>query len=170
MASGKSQLIGFTGQNFVAYGLSRRNVLVSHAPVNAPSVDLFVCDSEVKNLLTIQVKTSTYAYRKNRYGNEGYEWTVGSNAVGKARQALWYALVDLQSSANDTIPDVYFVPSKWVGEFVKPDFTMKQYFLPKTVADEIRNNWEMVCKYIAGDNKVIDWANKWDKRLVRWGN
>ena len=65
-----------------------------------------------KRMLSIQAKTSRNAYRRNRYGNEGYEWDVSKGVIGKHHEAFWYAFVNLQEDDNSWSPQVFFVPSR----------------------------------------------------------
>ena len=73
MATGKSQFVGTAGQFFVSYGLSVREINAAITLGNAPSVDLMASSADGKKTISIQVKTSRNAYRRNRYGFEGYE-------------------------------------------------------------------------------------------------
>jgi len=170
MAIGKSQFTGAAGQYFVSYALSVRGIHASLTLGNAPGVDLLAADSEGRNALSIQVKTSRNAYRTKRYGREGHEWDVGACAVGKHTPNLWYALVDLRESESGFSPEVFIVPSLWVGEFVKPDFSRKIYFLPTTADELARERWDHLQRFLDGDADVTHFATTWpEDRLVRWG-
>ena len=170
MGKGKSQFIGAAGQYYVSYGLAVRQIHASITIGNAPSVDIIASSSDGKQSLAIQVKTSRNAYRRKRYGREGCEWDVGPGVIGKKWVSFWYALVDLQESNNSWSPKVFFVPSLWVGDFVKPDFSRKMFFLPTTAHDISLEKWDLVSKFLDGDKGVIDWANTWpEDKLVRWG-
>ncbi len=135
MTTGKTQFVGTAGQFFVAYGLSVRQINAAITLGNAPSVDLMASSSDGKRTLSIQVKTSRDAYRRNKYGHEGYEWDVNKGVIGKHHESFWYAFVNLQESNESWDPQVFFVPSKWVAEFVTPDFSRYMYFLPTTAKD-----------------------------------
>jgi len=170
MATGKSQFIGTAGQFYVAYELSVREINASITLGNAPSVDLMAASADGKRTISIQVKTSRNAYRKNRYGNEGYEWDVNKSVIGKYHESFWYAFVNLQESEISWEPQVFWVPSKWVSEFVKPDWSRFMYFLPIGVSDITLERWDILNGYLSGEYDAIEWANNWpEEKLVKWG-
>jgi len=135
MAIGASQFTGTAGQYYVSYGLAVRNIHASLTVGNAPSVDILAASPNGERALSIQVKTSQNAYRKCRWGREGHEWDAGGSVIGKCYPNLWYAFVDLRNDGKGWCPEVFFVPSFWVGQFVKEDFSRKLYFLPSTADD-----------------------------------
>jgi hypothetical protein len=45
------------------------------------------------------------------------------SAVDKCHERLWQALVDLRENENGWNPEVFFVRSFLVGQFVKADFS-----------------------------------------------
>ena len=171
MAQGRAQFVGAAGQYFLAYGLAVRQINASVTLGNAPSVDVLASSSDGKQSLAFQVKTSRNAHRANRYGSEGFEWDVGAGVIGKHRQTFWYAFINLREDGGTTwSPQVFFVPSRWVAEFVKPDWSRHMYFLPKTAEQLTCERWDLVRGNLAGDPKAIQWANDWpQKLLVKWG-
>jgi hypothetical protein len=176
MATGHSQFVGTAGQFYLAYGLSIRNINASITIGNAPSVDVIASSSDGRYSLSIQVKTSRNAYRNNRYGHAGYEWDVGASAIEKHRESFWYALIDLQENNNNWNPKVFFVPSKWIADFVKPDFSRKLYYLSsktndlKAIEELTMERWDLVESYLKGEQNAIDWANNYPiEKLVKWG-
>lgn len=170
MTTGKSQLIGSAGQFYVAYGLSARGINAAITLGNAPSVDLMASSSDGKRTISIQVKTSRNAYRRNRYGHEGFEWNVDKSVIGKYHESFWYALVDLNETNENYKPIIFFVPSVWVANFVKPDWSRFMYFLPKAVEDLTLERWDVLSGYLEGSSDAIKWANDWPEgRLVKWG-
>jgi len=169
MAKGQTQLVGTAGQFYLGYGLSSNYINASMTIGNAPSVDVIASSDDGRFSLSFQVKTSRYAHRPNCYGNEGYLWDVGKSVIGKYSESFWYAFIDLQETEVWT-PNVFFVPSRWVAEFVKPDFTRYLYFLPITVQDLTLNRWDLVKGYLSGEKSAIEWANNWpEDKLVKWG-
>ena len=171
MAQGRSQFVGAAGQYFLAYGLAIRQINASVTLGNAPSVDVIAASSDGKYSLAFQVKTSRNAYRRSRYGNEGFEWDVGAAVIGKHREGFWYAFIDLcERDTNVRSPQIHFVPSRWVAEFVKPRWSRFMYFLPKSAEDLTCERWDLVQGYLAGGLAAIEWANNWpEARLVKWG-
>ena len=166
----KSKFIGEAGEHFVAYKLARKNLYVGLTLGNMPNIDLLLSSNDGLKSISIQVKTSKGAYRKKRYGSEGYEWDVNTGVIGRHSTDFWYAFVDFKSDENEQ-PDVYIIPSKWVADFVKPEFSRKMYFLPIAAADLTRNNWKILEKALNKDEEILNWASKWDEKLlIRWGN
>ena len=171
MATGKSQFVGTAGQFFVAYSLAARDVNAAITLGNAPSVDLMASSHDGKRTLSFQVKTSRNAYRRQRYGHEGYEWDVNRGVIGKHHESFWYAFVNLRESDKIYDPEVFLVPSRWVANFVKQDWSRFMYFLPTTVESLTKDRWDLVDDYLAGKEKAITWANDWpENKLVKWGN
>jgi len=170
MTTGKSQFTGTAGQFYVAYGMSVRGINAAITLGNAPSVDLMAASADGKRTVSIQIKTSRNAYRRSRYGNEGYEWDVNKGVIGKHHQSFWYAFVDLQESEGAWNPQVFFVPSRWVAEFVKPDWGRFMYFLPIGVSDITLERWDILRDYLSENPDAILWANDWpEEKLVKWG-
>lgn len=65
---------------------------------------------------------------------------------------------------------MFFVPSRWVAEFVKPDWSRFKYFLPTTAQDLTLERWDMVKGYLSGEEAAADWADDWPQDiLVKWG-
>jgi len=172
MNTGRSQFVGTAGQFFVAYNLAVREINAAITLGNAPSVDLMASSSDGKRSLSLQVKTSRNAYRKSRYGHEGFEWHVNKGVIGKHDESFWYAFVNLNcgSASGEQKPEVFLVPSRWVAEFVKDDWSMCMYFLPTAVTELTHERWDLIAAYLDGKKEAIEWANSWpQERLVKWG-
>lgn len=167
MAIGKNQFTGAAGQYFVSYGLAARQIHATITLGNAPCVDVLCSSPAGDRLLSIQVKTSRWA-AKNSYGEVGYNWDVGLGAAGKSSEQMWYALVDLRDSGGVLDPIVYFVPSKWVGLFVERSFSRGIFYLKKSVAVKVANNWDYVSRYLSGDSAVAKWAASLDPDFRWW--
>ena len=169
MATGKSQFTGTAGQFYIAYGLSIREINAAITLGNAQSVDLMASSSNGKRTVSMQVKTSRNAYRQKRYGHEGFEWDVNKWVIGKHHESFWYSFVDLQENSGTWRPKVYFVPSLWVANFVKSDWSRFMYFLPKTVEDITCERWDILEGYLTGEESTIKWANEWpEDKLAKW--
>lgn len=165
-----SQFTGASGQYYVAHQLTARGIHASITLGNAPNVDILAASADGSCSISIQVKTSRSAYRRRRYGREGHEWDVGAAAVGKHHEGLWYAFVDLRASDVGISPEVFIVPSLWVGDFVKPNFSRKIYFLPTTADHLAKERWDLLESYLTGDEDTKAHANTWpENELVRWG-
>lgn len=166
----KSQFIGAAGQFYLSYALAARHINISLTLGNAPSVDALASSSDGRRTMAIQVKTAKGA-KKKRYGRIGYEWYVGSGVIGKHADSFIYALLDFRGDMTKQ-PDVFFVPSRWVSEFVKADWKMFLYFLPATAEIEVltKNRFDRVQQYLAGEQAGLDWANAWpEDQLIKWG-
>lgn len=116
MSRGRAQFVGAAGQFYLAYGLALREINASLTLGNAPSVDVLASSHDGRYVLPFQVKTSRNAYRRNRYGREGFEWYVNADVIGKHRESFWYAFVDLQEQDKTWKPRIFFIPSRWVAE------------------------------------------------------
>lgn len=119
MANAKSQFVGAAGQYYVAYGLSLRLLHATITIGNAMGVDILCSNSDGSRAMSIQVKTQSNA-AKNSYRETGFNWYVNPSSAGVFYPNLWYAFVDLRGNNDALAPNVYFVPSKWVGMFVMP--------------------------------------------------
>nr|WP_315597684.1 hypothetical protein [uncultured Cupriavidus sp.] len=170
MAQAKSQFIGAAGQFYLSYALAARHINVSLTLGNAPSVDALASSSDGRRTMAIQVKTAKSA-KKKRYGRLGYEWYVGGAVIGKHAESFVYALLDFKGDMTMQ-PDVFFVPSRWVAEFVKPGWKMFLYFLPATAEIEAltKNRFDLVQQYLAGQSAALEWVNAWpEDKLIKWG-
>lgn len=169
MSKGRSQFIGASGQFYVVHQLTKRFIHASITVGNAPSVDIIAAKADGSKSISIQVKTSQGAYRRSRYGREGCEWDVGAGVIGKVSPNLWYALVDLKLGSEKE-PDVYIVPSLWVGDFVKSDWSRKMYFLPSSAWELSKNKWELISSFLDGNPETELFSQTWpEDKLVRWG-
>ncbi len=161
--SGRSQFIGTAGQFYVAYSLNIRGYHAAITLGNVPSVDLICSSSNGKKSVSIQVKTSRNAHRKNRKGHEIREWDVGSNAIDNCHENFIYAFVDLrEDKSKPTVvynPVVFLTPSKWVGSFVRPDFSRKLFWLRSSLWDQCRENWGLFEKYFNDDPEIHTWLS-----------
>ena len=93
---GRSQYVGLAGEHYVVYSLLVRRFHASVVGGNVPNVDVLVSSGDGSSQISLQLKTSRWAYRRKRWGHEAYEWEVGSSAVGRHSTSHWYAFVDLQ--------------------------------------------------------------------------
>ena len=155
---GRSQFIGSAGQYYVAYCLTVRGFHAAITLGNVPDVDVVVSNTDGSRLLSIQVKTSSWAYRPKRYGFELREWHVGSSAAGRCSANLWYAFVDLQQADQGANPTVFIVPSVWVGNFVKAEWGLKLYMLRAGLWPDCHERWDRIKGFLNNDPAVIAWC------------
>ena len=159
---GRSQFVGVAGQHYVAYCLSIRGIHAAITLGNVPDVDVVIAKPDGSLALSIQVKTSSSAYRPNHYGKEVCEWDVGPSAVNAISNNFWYAFVDLQESDGPPWnPRVFLVPSRWVGKFVKNASPKRRmYLLPKQVWGECLERWDRINKFLDGDREALNWCRR----------
>lgn len=170
MPRARSQFTGAAGEFHVARELALRGINAAVTIGNAPSVDLVATSASGLKTITFQVKTSQNAYRRNRYGAEGYEWDVSRQVIGRHAASFWYAFVNLREDDDGWSPEVFFVPSRWVAEFVKADWSRFMYFVPSSVNDLTRERWDLVAAFLNDDMEALSWATDWpESRLVKWG-
>jgi hypothetical protein len=156
---GRSQFVGSAGQYYLAYGLTVRGFHAAITLGNVPDVDVVVANTDGSRLLAVQVKTSRWAYRPNRYGHELCEWDVGISAVGRAAEGLWYAFIDLQQASEDQrSPVVYFVPSVWVSGMVKRDCSRKMYMLRSLLWPRCKERWDRISGYLDNESDTMAWC------------
>ncbi len=166
---GISQLTGLAGVYYVAYDLVVRNYHATITLRNAPFVDILVASNDGSIMLSLQVKTSRYAHRPRRYGFEVREWDVGSSAVGHFSESFWYAFVDLQEEPNlSRNPIVFLVPSLWVGNFIKADFSRKMFLLRSQLWELCRERWDLIEGYLSGDPKTKEWCTTIPEMAKHW--
>jgi hypothetical protein len=172
MRAGRSQFVGAAGLFHLARELALRGHNAAITVGNAPSVDVIATPFSGKRSISFQVKTARNAYRKKRYGHEGFEWDVNKGVIGKYNESFWYALVDLQEQPGPAYkPQVFFAPSRWIAEFVRPEWKRFMYFLPKTISDLCLERWDVVDAFLDGKPEGTQWANAWPReKLVQWGN
>lgn len=164
-----TKFIGEAGEHFVAYKLASKELNIGLTLGNSPNVDILVSRNDGLKAISLQVKSSQGAYRKKRYGVEGFEWDVNVKVIGRHSIYFWYVFVDFNWNMQNE-PDIFIVPSKWVAEFVKPDFSRYMYFLPIKAAEKTKNRLDILEAVLNDDNEVLEWADKWDDNiLVRWG-
>jgi hypothetical protein len=165
---GRSQFVGSAGQYHVAYCLTVRGIHAAITLGNVPDVDIVAASNDGSRLLAIQVKTSRGAYRAKRYGYELREWDVGDGAVGRWSAGLWYAFVDLQEQADKWQPTVFIVPSCWVGNFVKAEWSRKLYMLRSELWPECQERWDRVAGFLAGDSAMLAWCEQIPEEARDW--
>lgn len=119
MAKRKSVVTGATGEHYVAYKLSAMGLVVAVPRGNSPAVDLLVSSADGSRVISIQVKTSTGAWRdrKRNPADSHWEFELSRRAADYESDTLYYALVDLRWGSGE--PDVFLMPSKLVAAWAK---------------------------------------------------
>jgi hypothetical protein len=165
---GRSQFRGSAGQYYVAYCLTVRNFHAAITLGNVPDVDIVVAKEDGSRLLSIQVKTATWAHRGKRYGYELREWDVGRSSAGRSSENLWYAFVDLQEDDAIQKPLVFIVPSLWVGNFVGIDFSRFMYLLRSELWPDCQERWDHIRGFLDEDPMTLAWARQIPKEAEHW--
>jgi hypothetical protein len=164
-----SQTVGASGVYYVAHKLSMLGLNCAVTVGNAPAADILVSTADGLRSVALQIKTSRNAYRKVRYGREGYEWDVGKSVIGKQSPDFLYVFVDL-AEKSDTKPREFVVPSKWVAEFVLPGWSRSMYFLPIIALEHLQNPYGRIQAALARTPEYLAWSQCWPEDiLVRWG-
>jgi len=166
---GQSQFVGAAGQHYVAYCLGIRGIHAAITLGNVPDVDVIIAKPDGSLALSIQVKTSQWALRPNRYGKELCEWDVSAAAVNRFSDNLWYTFVDLQKSATSAWnPRVFLVPSLWVAKFVKDDWSRKMYMLPVEAWSQCLERWDRIGAFFSGDPDTLHWCRNIPPEAADW--
>jgi hypothetical protein len=102
-------------------------------------------------LVSLQVKTTTYAMRERGRGDDKrphhYEWDIGWKSARLDIPNLFFALVDLKSFAE--LPDVFIVPSRVIADYFAggdPETWRRARYHTETIEEleQSKNNWEML--------------------------
>jgi len=103
-------LVGPAGEHYVLYKLHAKGLLGTHAPRNAPTVDVLVLNPDESVAASIQVKTRTYGKDQG--------WHMSTKHESIIQDRLFYAFVDMEPAE----PVCYVVPSKVVAAAVAKSY------------------------------------------------
>lgn len=140
-------LTGSAGEHFVAYALSARGYPVALTRGGSPTVDLMVGNLSGTETLSIQVKTSNWAWRwfKRKPANNHWEWDVGWKATQLRGASIFYAFVDLKWDPETApTPDVFIVPSDVVANAVAGQRSRYMFWIMEADANQYRDNWRLL--------------------------
>jgi hypothetical protein len=152
-------LTGAAGEHFVAYKLSAMGYPVALTRGGSPTVDLMVGDLQGGSPVSIQVKTSTGAWRERKRdaGDSRWEWDVGKKALTLRGDSIFYAFVDLKSlEATRHVPDVFIVPSGVVAKYVPPGSSRYMFWLPESVGHLYSDKWNRITDLLDGKRGDTD--------------
>ena len=120
MPNRPTSLTGAAGEHYVAFVFSSLGYPVALTRGGSPTIDLMVGDLRGGAAVSIQVKTSTYAWRKRirKPEDSHWEWDVGRKALSLRGDSVFYAFVDLKEDGSGVIqsPDIFIVPSENVAK------------------------------------------------------
>ena len=140
-------LTAVAGEHYVAYKLSEMGYLVAMTRGGTPSIDLMVCHPSGAPSISLQVKTSSCAYRpfKRDQSKNRWEWDVSVRALNLKDKSVFYAFVDLEQGPDDSPrPNVFFIPSKTVAESLPPTSKRYMFWLSKTDKEIDQYGWKAI--------------------------
>lgn len=137
--------VSTAGEHFVAYKLSAQGYPVGLTRGGTQSIDLMVGDIGGNAGVSIQVKTSSSAWReyKKKPENNHWEWPVSKKVLSLVGDSLFYALVDLKSGTG--MPDVFIVPSADIAKrFKDGNWTMETIWLMPNDREKYLEAWHLI--------------------------
>jgi len=109
----KNNIVGVTGEYFVAAELAQRGIVAALTLKNTPFIDILATNLETGKSANIQVKTMSIS---NDAG-----WHLGPKDESPSGVANhFYVLVDLKGCGK--LPDYIILPKKEFSEFIKKDY------------------------------------------------
>ena len=148
--------VSAAGEHFVSYKLSAKGYPVGLTRGGSQSIDLMVGDIGGNKVVSVQVKTSSSAWReyKKKPENNHWEWPVGPKVTTLAGDSLFYAFVDLKS--GDGMPDVFIVPSADIAQrFTAGDWKMETVWLMPAEKSEYFEAWYLIEARLNGKAKKL---------------
>jgi hypothetical protein len=156
MVKRATSLTAAAGEHYVAFKLSQMGFPVALTRGGSPTVDLMVGNLTGSETISLQIKTSSGAWRqyKRKPENNHWEWTVGNIAKVLNSRSIFYAFVDLNwSDGGVENPDVFIVPSTIVyGAFADTNWSMNVYWIMETDKSKYYDNWNCIIKRLRDDN------------------
>lgn len=140
-----NQLIGITGEYFVATKLSELGFAVGLTMKHTPFIDILCTNTSTLNSYSIQVKTSSINMIKNE------SWVLSKKCENLVGDSFFYVFVNI--SKKDS-PEFFIVPSREVAKKVKDEHNK---WLSKAGKNHKDNN---VRTYSFVDAK--QYLDKWD--------
>ena len=144
-------LTAAAGEHFVAYKLSGMGYPVALTRGGSPTVDLMVGDLHGNAAVSIQVKTSSGAWRwrKRNPENSLWEWDVGKKAMDIRGKSILYTFVDLKwDDELPPLPDVFVVPSHVVADFLRPDFSRFMFWIYEGDKSKYFERWDLITQLL----------------------
>jgi hypothetical protein len=139
------------GEHFVAYRLSALGLLAALTRGGSPTVDVLVGDPLGQNAMSLQVKTSNWAWRsyKRKPERNHWEWFVGPKAKDLRSESIYYAFVDLKGGGL-AVPDVFVIPSSLVADtFAGTSYAANVFWLMAGNKDKYLEAWQPILNRLA---------------------
>ena len=150
MAKRATALTAAAGEHYAAFMLSQMGYPAALTRGGSPAIDLMVGNTSGSATVSLQVKTSSGAWRqyKRKPENNHWEWTVGNIAKTLNSNSVFYVFVDLKwSDDHAETPDIFIVPSKIVyNAFENTDWSMNVYWIMEDDKSKYFNNWKPITK------------------------
>lgn len=105
----ESNLVGVTGEYYVAAELSRRGYIASITLRNSRGIDIIASNSDASKSITVQVKTNSDGSAK---------WVVNKKSEDFYSASHFYIFVSLKP-LSDEQPAYHIVPSEYVSQSIK---------------------------------------------------
>jgi len=139
-------LSGIAGTYYVAAELSKRGFVALVTMKNTSGIDLLVSSEESFKSIGIQVKTNQSDYRQG--------WVLSQKNENLKNENLIYVFVNLKS--DNSRPDFYIVPSKFVGETIENGH--REWLLRPAKSGKLHNDTKMRMFF---DDRS-DYKEKWE--------
>jgi hypothetical protein len=139
------------GEHFVAYRLSSLGLLAALTRGGSPTVDVLVGGPSGQAAMSLQVKTSNWAWRsyKRKPEKNHWEWFVGTKAKDLRGESIYYAFVDLKGGGL-AVPDVFVIPSEVVADaFAGTNYAANVFWLMAGNKDKYLEAWGPILQRLA---------------------
>lgn len=138
-------LTAAAGEHFISYKLCLKGYLVALTRGGSPVADILVANPQGTKTVSVQVKTSSYAWRefKRKPENNHWEWDVGRKALEYEGDSLFYAFVDLKGGNPDILPSVFIVPSHDVKLSLGQGWSRYMFWIGHTQKDKYLERWDL---------------------------
>lgn len=147
--SNKTQLLGVSGEYYVAHLLTRNGIQAALLQHGARDIDILASSNDGARTLSIQVKTAAWPRRNKWYKmGVGRLWPIG--CIPQASKSKWYALVDF----SDEKPACVFVPSNWIAEFSR-ETDSRSFFYLLDESFELMQRKDPLIRFLR-DGAVVD--------------
>jgi hypothetical protein len=153
MAKRATSLTSAAGEHFIAFRLSAMGFPVALTRGGSPTIDLMVGDLAGNAAISLQVKTSTGAWRPSKRNPQKshWEWDVGNKTQLLRGESIYYVFVDLKWGDGKVTPDAFVVPSHVVADcFAGTKYPRNMFWIMGTNRELYLEAWTPIMKRLAG--------------------
>lgn len=162
-----TSLTGAAGEHYVAFIFSSLGYPVALTRGGSPTIDLMIGDLKGGAAISVQVKTSSCAWRKRvrKPENSHWEWDVKPQKALELRgESIFYAFVDLKEGESKAIqkPDIFIVPSEHVtnraisdGFGEHPEWNKFMFWIYEHERDIYFEKWELITKKLNNLSAIL---------------